>query len=234
MTSGLRVDASTRQGAPSPGADSRRRPALSAAAAAPARGELSPSARTTSGRRWRPAAPRPPQAALQRRRGQGVAVRVDGGAAERQLGQLDVMTERLGHRLQAAHPFGNDLRPNAIATENRDLSLHRFATGSRSSRCAACARAGNPARPRRSAGNSARSLERKSRASPFGSVRVVASTSIVTSAPGLAISQRARVLIHDDRQQAVLQRVVAEDIRDLGADHRPEAAIQQRPRRVLA
>ena len=41
-------------------------------------------------------------------------------------------------------------------------------------------------------------------------------------------------LIDHDRQQTILQRVVAENIRDLGADHRPEAVIQQCPRRVLA
>ena len=41
-------------------------------------------------------------------------------------------------------------------------------------------------------------------------------------------------LVDHDRQQAILQRVVAEDIGDLGADHRAKAVIQQRPRRVLA
>src|SRR6185437_6746249 len=37
-----------------------------------------------------------------------------------------------------------------------------------------------------------------------------------------------------DREQAVFQRVVAEDVRDLAAQNRVDAVVQQRPRRVLA
>src|SRR3974390_2550861 len=41
-------------------------------------------------------------------------------------------------------------------------------------------------------------------------------------------------LIDHDRQQTVLERVGAEDVCDLTADHRPKAIVQQRPGRVLA
>src|SRR5690606_19194882 len=37
-----------------------------------------------------------------------------------------------------------------------------------------------------------------------------------------------------DGQQAVLQRIAAEDVGDLAADHRAQAEVEQRPRRVLA
>ena len=53
---------------------------------------------------------------------------------------------------------------------------------------------------------------------------------------GLARSLEPRVRrgVDDDGQQPVLQRVVAEDVGELGADHGAEAVVEQRPRRVLA
>ena len=33
------------------------------------------------------------------------------------------------------------------------------------------------------------------------------------------------LLVHHDRQEAVLQAVGGEDVRDLGGDHRPEAPV---------
>src|SRR5690606_14923616 len=41
-------------------------------------------------------------------------------------------------------------------------------------------------------------------------------------------------LLQHDGQQAVLQRVAAEDVGDLAADDRAQAQVEQRPRRVLA
>ena len=52
--------------------------------------------------------------------------------------------------------------------------------------------------------------------------------------PGLREQIAVFRFAEDDREQAVLQRVVAEDVRDLGAEHRAQAEIEQRPRRVLA
>ncbi len=43
-----------------------------------------------------------------------------------------------------------------------------------------------------------------------------------------------RVLVHDDRQQAVLERVAAEDVGEAGRDDGPDAPRRQRPGRVLA
>src|SRR3546814_11421344 len=41
-------------------------------------------------------------------------------------------------------------------------------------------------------------------------------------------------VVEDDRQQAVLERVAAEDVRDLAADDGTQAEVAQRPGRVLA
>src|SRR6202453_2586762 len=40
-------------------------------------------------------------------------------------------------------------------------------------------------------------------------------------------------LVDEDRQEPVLQRIVAEDIRDLGADHGPNPVIHERPGRMF-
>ena len=55
-----------------------------------------------------------------------------------------------------------------------------------------------------------------------------------SSHAGIRQQPGVRLLVDDDRQQAVLERVAAEDVGDLGADHGVEAEVQQRPGRVLA
>ena len=106
---------------------------------------------------------------------------------------------------------------------------------SRTRRSRRSARAGSRARRRRSAGSTSRSL-RAGRAPtvPSGSVSVVLAMSMSSSAPGLREQPRVRLLVDEQRQQAVLQAVRAEDVRELGADDGIEAVVLQRPRRVLA
>ena len=52
---------------------------------------------------------------------------------------------------------------------------------------------------------------------------------MLTSTPGMLDEPAAGGLIDDDRQQAVLQRIAAEDVGDLGADDRAEAVVEQAP-----
>ncbi len=56
----------------------------------------------------------------------------------------------------------------------------------------------------------------------------------MTRPPGSASKRSVRLGIHDDRQEAVLQRIGSEDVGDRGRDHRAEAVIEQSPRRVFA
>ncbi len=56
---------------------------------------------------------------------------------------------------------------------------------------------------------------------------------MLTSAPGFAINHCAVGASTQHGHEAILQRVVAEDIGELGADHGLEAVVRQRPRRML-
>jgi hypothetical protein len=78
-------------------------------------------------------------------------------------------------------------------------------------------------------------IDREINASPRGQLQGAPLQIDADFAAGIDRSARSLVaLIDDDGQQAVLQRVVAEDVGDLGADDRAEAVIQQCPGRVFA
>ena len=79
----------------------------------------------------------------------------------------------------------------------------------------------------------------KLHAVPVGQRHASASArSTVSSASGvrgqLREQRRVGVRLDGDRQQAVLERVVPEDVGERGADHGPEAEAGERPGRVLA
>lgn len=55
-----------------------------------------------------------------------------------------------------------------------------------------------------------------------------------SSSTGVGIAYPGLGRRHHDREQAVVERVVAEDVGDLAGDHRGDAVVEQRPRCVLA
>ena len=65
------------------------------------------------------------EATLERRARQGIAVPVDGDAAEVSFGQLERMSEAGGDRAQATHTFGDDIGADAITAENRNARFHK-------------------------------------------------------------------------------------------------------------
>ena len=51
-------------------------------------------------------------------------MRVDGGPAERQLVEREIVTARGRDGVQHPQPFGDDLRSDAVAPEHSDQCLH--------------------------------------------------------------------------------------------------------------
>jgi hypothetical protein len=49
---------------------------------------------------------------------------VDGGPAERQLVEREIVAARVSHGMQHPQPFGDDLRSDAVAPEHSDQCLH--------------------------------------------------------------------------------------------------------------
>ena len=104
------------------------------------------------------------------------------------------------------------------------------------------ARAGSPSSsvPARSIRLANGSIVERRSSSPSGQEDHLGSArSTVSSASGSAaiiVEQLARASrpIHDDRQHAVLQAVVPEDVGERGREDRPDAPGAERPRRVLA
>ena len=153
--------------------------------------------------------------------------------------QLEFVAELLRDRAAArATPSRDDFGTDAVARDDRDVRFH-FA-----------AFIGAPARTRKSASvcesrkpSSSTPFSRQYRAKassgnltavPSGSVSVVARDVDVDLGAGVREQPGVRRLVDEHRQQAVLQAVGAEDVRELGADHGVEAEVLQRPRRVLA
>ena len=67
------------------------------------------------------------QAFMQRAFRQRIATEVDGRAAERQLGENELVSLSLRHGAQAPHPLRHDLRADSIARQNRNPGLHAVA-----------------------------------------------------------------------------------------------------------
>jgi hypothetical protein len=57
-------------------------------------------------------------------RRQAIAMSVDGGPAERQLVEREIVAARVSHGMQHPQPFGDDLRSDAVAPEHSDQCLH--------------------------------------------------------------------------------------------------------------
>ncbi len=125
--------------------------------------------------------------------GQRLSRQIDRDPAEGLLLKRELVAEAPGHGVQTAHALGGDLRADAIATQNGDGRLHQsivlmaaFIGGN----ALPAAAAGKPSSSTPfSRQNLAKGSMGKLTLTPVGSRRVALARSMLTSLPGLLISQ---------------------------------------------
>jgi hypothetical protein len=62
---------------------------------------------------------------LERRIGERVTALIDRRATERRREELEPVTEERGHRFEAAHALGHDLRTDTVTGEHSNACFHR-------------------------------------------------------------------------------------------------------------